>query len=426
MLGLLFALSFVNYILRNNISVAQPAIAGEFSLSATEFGWILASFNVAYALFQIPGGSWTDRRGVRYALTLMAVTWGVLTVCTGFVPSLFAASTTGALVALAAVRFLMGVSHAPMFTGAAGAIGNWFPRNAWAFSNASLTAGLTLAQATLGPLVTWLIIAYGWRASFYLLSPLAFVSAALWWWFVRDKPRQHPLVSTDEMKLIESGHDASGAPSAGPTNLRAVLRERNLMLLAAAYFSMNYVFYMFAQWLYEYLVEARGFTLLQSGWLYALPFIVGAALAMAGGYICDALCKRIGVTWGCRLPAVFGLSLVAILLLAGVNAGNAYTAVVLLALCFGFTQFTEGAFWSAATHAGGSQTATAGGVMNTGGNLVGVLAPAMGWMVDHFGWLIAFASGSFFAMLAAVLWLFVRFDESGADVELGRHGSGHL
>lgn len=411
MLGLLFGLSFVNYLLRNNLSVAQPAISEEFSLTATEFGWILASFNVAYALFQIPGGAWTDRRGVRYALAIISVTWGVLTLLTGFVPSLFAASATGALVALAAVRFLMGVANAPVFTGACGAIANWFPRSQWAFGNASLTAGLTLGQATLGPLVTWLIIQYGWRASFYLLAPLGFVGAAIWWWLARDKPREHPRVSAAELALIEAGHDSSGAPAAGPVNFGAVLRQRNLMLLAAAYFSMNYVFYMFAQWLYVYLVQARGFTLLESGWIYALPFIVGAALAVVGGLVCDALCKRIGPTWGCRLPALTGLVLVAVLLLAGVYANNAIVAVALLTLCFGFTQFTEGAFWSASTYAGGSQTATAGGIMNTGGNLVGVLAPAMGWLVDDFGWLVAFASGSFFALLAAVLWLFVRLED---------------
>lgn len=412
MLGLLCGLSFVNYLVRNNLSVAQPAIAGEFKLTAVEFGWILASFNVAYALFQIPGGAWTDRRGVRNALAIIAVTWGVLTLLTGFVPSLFAASATGALVALAVVRFLMGVTHAPIFTGSAGAIANWFPRGSWAFTNAFLSAGLTLGQATLGPLVAWLIIQYGWRASFYLLSPLAFLMAAVWWWYARDRPREHAGTSAAEIAFIEAGHDASGMPASGPRNFRAVFRQRNLMLLAASYFSMNYVFYMFAQWLYQYLVEERGFTLLQSGWLYSLPFVTGACLTMVGGFLCDWLVPRIGVTWGCRLPAMVGLSLVAVFLIAGINAANAYTAVAFLALCFGFTQFTEGPFWAAATHAGGSQTATAGGVMNTGGNLVGVLAPMMGWLVDRFGWLWAFASGSLFAILAAVLWLFVKFDRN--------------
>ncbi len=114
-LALLFLLSLVNYIVRNNISVALPSIRDEFSLSGQELGWILASFNFAYALFQIPGGLFGDRFGPRRALMLIAVTWGILTVFTGLAPQLFAASATGAITSLMIVRFLMGVSHAPIF-----------------------------------------------------------------------------------------------------------------------------------------------------------------------------------------------------------------------------------------------------------------------------------------------------------------------
>jgi sugar phosphate permease len=55
-LGVLLALTFVNYLLRNNISVALPSIRKEFDYTSTELGWILGGFNVAYALCQVPGG----------------------------------------------------------------------------------------------------------------------------------------------------------------------------------------------------------------------------------------------------------------------------------------------------------------------------------------------------------------------------------
>jgi ACS family glucarate transporter-like MFS transporter len=170
---------------------------------------------------------------------------------------------------------------------------------------------------------------------------------------------------------------------------------------------MNVVFYMFAQWLFTYLVEERGFSLLESGFLYALPFATGAALAAAGGFTCDFLCRRIGARWGCRVPAMTGLILVAVFLLAGVYALNPYVAVGLLSLCFGFTQFTEGAFAAASTYTGGPHAATAYGVVNTGGNAAGFLAPVIGIMLDQFGWLPTLASGSVFAVTGAVLWLFI-------------------
>jgi ACS family glucarate transporter-like MFS transporter len=406
-LGLLFFLSFVNYFLRNNFSVVVPSIREEFHFSQEEIGWILASFNFAYALFQIPGGVFGDLVGPRRALALIAITWGVLTALTGFTAQLFAASATGALFSLMAVRFLMGIANAPMYPVAAGAFEKWFPVGGWALPNSILSAGLTLGQAALGPIVTLLIIRYGWRESFYVLAPIGLVAGAWWYWYARDVPSQHRAVTAAELETINAGREAAEGP---PRSWGAVLVQRDVLLLACSYFCMNYVFYIFSQWLFTYLVEERGFTLLESGFLYALPFVVGAILAAAGGFTCDALTKRLGPRLGCRIPAITGLILVAVLLLAGAYAANPWLAVGLLSLCFGFTQFTEGSFWQATTFAAGPHTSSATGVLNTGGNIAGFFAPAVGILLDRFGWLPTLTSGSVFAIAGAVLWLFIRVE----------------
>lgn len=407
-LGMLFVLSFVNYFLRNNMSVALPSIRQEFGFSSTELGWILGSFNVSYALFQIPGGVFGDVVGPRRALTIIAVTWGVLTALTGFAPGLLLASATGAFVALMVIRFLMGIANAPMFPVTTGAIANWFPVANWAFPNALLSSGLTLGQASLGPLVTLLIIEFGWRESFYVLAPVGLVVGAWWWWYGRDEPAQHHAVSAAELELINAGRVQPG--TAGRKGWRAVLRNRDIWILAGSYFCMNYTFYIFSNWLFTYLVEERHFSLLESGFLSALPFLVGAGFAVVGGVVCDTLSRRIGPRWGCRVPGVVGLVMVAWLLLAGAGSPNPILAVALLSLCFGFTQFTEGAYAQGPTFVAGRHAATAYGVVNTGGNLAGFLAPVVGLIVDRLGWWSALATGSGFALLGAVLWLFVRAD----------------
>lgn len=411
-LGLLFVLSFVNYLLRNNLSVALPSIRQEFGFTTTELGWILGGFNVAYTAFQIPGGRFGDAYGPRRALTIAALAWGVLTVATGLIPGLAVATATGALLGLVAVRALMGVANAPMFPVAAGAFANWFPVAGWAFPNAVLSSGLTLGQAALGPIVTVLIVGFGWRASFYFLAPAGFAAALWWWWYGRDHPREHRATGPAEIALIEAGRAVAASDTAA--GWRRVPRQRDILLLAASYFCMNYVFYIFSQWLFTYLVEERGFSLLESGWLYALPFVVGAILAAAGGVVCDQACRRLGPRWGCRLPGIGGLVMVAVLLLVGARSPNPITAVLLLSLCFGFTQFTEGAYWQGTTLAAGPHTATATGVLNTGGNLAGFLAPLVGLIVDHLGWLPALATGSGFALCGAVLWSFVGRDWENA------------
>ena len=78
-LAVLIALSFVNYLLRNNISVAMPSMREEFAFTNAEIGWILGSFNLSYTLFQIPGGIFGETFGCRRALTAISITLGVLT-----------------------------------------------------------------------------------------------------------------------------------------------------------------------------------------------------------------------------------------------------------------------------------------------------------------------------------------------------------
>ncbi|HEY1283140.1 MAG TPA: MFS transporter [Steroidobacteraceae bacterium] len=404
-LGLLFVVSFVNYLLRNNLSTAQPAIMDAYHFTYADFGLIFLAFNISYALFQIPGGVFGDLVGSRRALAIVTVCWGVLTALTGFLPGLMG-TTAGVIAAFMGVRFLLGITNAPMYPVAAGAFANWFPPARWALPNAVLSSGLTLGQAATGPVVVWLILVGGWQLSFYALAPIGIIVGLWWWWYGRDRPAEHASVSAQELELINAGRTA---PVVGtPGGWKLVLAHRDVLLLTASYFCMNYVFYIFSQWLFTYLVKERGFAQLEGGWLYALPFVVGAVLAAIGGGVCDALCKRIGPRWGCRLPAFVSLLLVAILLVAGAKSPHPYVAVVLLALCFGFTQFAEGPFWAASTYVAGPNTASATGVLNTGGNLAGLLAPLTGIMLDHYGWWPTLASGSAFAVAAAVLWLFVR------------------
>ena len=409
-LGVLVALSFVNYLLRNNMSVAIESIQQEFHFSEQDVGWILGGFNFSYAVFQIPGGLFGEWLGPRRSLAIITAAWGVLTLLTGCVPHIMVASSGGALVALVVVRFLLGVSNAPMYPILAATVANWFPVGKWAFPNAVSSSALALGQAAIGPVVTALVLNFGWRASFFWLAPTGLLAALWWWWYARDTPRDHAAVLPAELAHIEAKRAPEPDKAQSAKAWRKVLVQRDVLLLAASYFCMNYVFYMFSQWLFLYLVKERHFTLLESGWLYALPFIAGAVLATVGGLSCDWACKRFGPRWGCRLPGAVGMLMVAILLLAGVYAPNPYVAVGLLSLCFGFTQFTEGSFWQAATFLAGPHTAAATGVMNTGGNLPGFLAPLIGYMLDRFGWVPTLASGSLFALMSVVLWLMIRAD----------------
>jgi ACS family glucarate transporter-like MFS transporter len=374
---------------------------------------VLSAFAWGYAIFQFPGGIFGDIVGSRRALTVIALLWGILTLVTGLVPGTTLASTTFILTTLIGLRFLIGVAQAPLFpVVGGGTIGNWFPVSGWAFPNGLTSTGLTLGAAATAPLVVWLMETVGWRESFIWTAPLAFLVAGVWWWYARDDPADHQRVSKQELDLINSNRPSPEQAVEGKAAWKRVLKNRDILLLTASYFCMNYVFYIFFNWFFIYLVDVRKFEILEGGYFAAAPWMVGAVAASIGGLWCDRLSKRIGSRWGCRIPGIAGLSLAAGLLFLGATAKNPYLAVVLLSLSFGCTQLTEGAYWAAAISVSGKHASAATGVMNTGGNVVGgigaLLVPIT---AEAFGWVPALATGSVFAMFGVGLWLFVRADK---------------
>lgn len=52
----IFALSFLAYLMRQNIHVAGEQMMPELQISELQMGWIYASFIWGYAMFQLPGG----------------------------------------------------------------------------------------------------------------------------------------------------------------------------------------------------------------------------------------------------------------------------------------------------------------------------------------------------------------------------------
>ena len=413
-LALIFSASFVAYVLRTNMSIAGENIMADLGLSRIQLGMVLSAFAWGYAIFQFPGGIFGDIVGGRRALTAIAVLWGILTLVTGLVPGTTLASTTFILTTLIGLRFLVGVVQAPLFPVACGGtIERWFPVSGWAFPNGLTSTGLTLGAAATAPLIAWLMETLGWRESFILTAPLAFLIAGVWWWYARDNPADHPRVSQHELDLINADRPPPEQAVEDRTAWKRVIKNRDILLLTASYFCMNYVFYIFFNWFFIYLVDVREFGILEGGFYAAAPWMVGGVAASVGGLWCDRLCKRVGPRWGCRVPGIVGLSLVAGLLFLGATADNPYLAVALLSLSFGCTQLTEGAYWAATISVAGKHASAAAGVLNTGGNVVGgigaLLVPIT---AEAFGWVPALATGSVFAIIGVALWLFVRADKS--------------
>jgi ACS family glucarate transporter-like MFS transporter len=407
---LMFA-SFISYTFRYNFSTAAPAMVSDLGLTEIQWGWTVAAFLSSYALFQLPGGLLGDRFGPRRLITVIAVLWAVLTAVTTLVPSADFASIGVIMASLMLVRFLAGAAHAPIYPASNPVVVNWFPVGGWALPNGLSSTALNLGVAASTPILAWSIVEFGWRISFLFMSPLGLILAALWWWYSRDKPEEHWAVNEEEIKLIQAGRENELSAESHPIGLPQLLRNPDVFWLTFSYFCMQYTFYVVLTWFFYFLVEIRGFSMADAGWLTSAIWIAGAVGAAAGGWYCDKLCRRLGLRWGCRLPLLIGGIVSALCLIGGIYLPGQSLAMFLLIACLFFNQSVEAPYWTISMAVGGKHSGAVGGTMNTGGNTVGIFnAVLVPWTALTFGWSFAIASAAILSIIASVAILLVQPD----------------
>lgn len=410
-LAVLVFVSFVSYLLRGNLSIAAPSMISDLELTAVQWGWIMSAFPLGYALFQFPGGLFGDRYGPRLALTLITIAWAVLVIATSLVPGPGVVPVAVIMGSLLTVQFLVGAAHAPVFPILASAVQRWFPVGGWALPNGLSSSGLTIGLAATASAIPWLIAQFDWRVAFLVLSPFGFVAAALWWWYGRDDPTLHRATNTAEIELIRRGRvEVDRGQGEQPAWLRT-LQNRDILLLMLSYSCMNFVFYVLFSWGFYYLVTERGFAEQEAGFLTSSQWLLAGAGAALGGWLADFLARRMGYRWGGRWSIMLGNVASAVLLFGVAVHPDPYAAAIMLGLCFFFNQVTEGGYWGDSIAIGGRHAGAAGGLMNTGANLMGfVNAILLASVATRFGWTVAMEIGAVFALLAAALMLFVRAD----------------
>lgn len=404
--GYLFAFAFLIYLQRTSFSVAAVQMMPELGITQVELGWLLTAYQTAYTVLQLPGGVFGEWLGARMALVVIGLVGFAAAVSAPLAPLLLTGSAI--FVALFVAQIVLGAAHAPVFPISTGTLEAWFPVGHWGFPNGLQTAGLQFGSATATAVTAVLMQSHGWKNALLWTSLPALALIALWYWYGRDSPAEHPRVSAAERAEL---HANTSVPKAARINRRDLLRvlgNRDILLLAVSYTIMNYVFFLLAVWGFLYLVQERHLSVLESGWLATLPFIAAAIGAGIGGKLSDQLAVRYGLCIGYRAVPVVTLPLAGLLLFAGVESTNPYLAVAALSLAFAAIESTEAAYSAATTAVAREHTMAAWGVVGTGGNLGGVIGtPLVAVLSAHHAWTAAFLTGTGAAIVSGVLWFWI-------------------
>lgn len=396
LIALLCFTATASYLCRVNVSVTGALLMTDFGLSQIQIGRVFSAFLLGYALFQIPAGWLADRWGARRILIVSAWWWVLSTILmTAIGRGPLGGDAAYILFEFLVLRFALGVGEAPTFPGAAQGVSRWVLPEHHARANGLILAAIGIGSAVAPPLLSATMVRWGWRAAL-LVSSLPAIAVAVAWHLTRE-----PSPSKEAFPAPTPSHPKSVST--------ASLRSLRFVLLTGSYTLQGYVGYIFVFWFYLYLVQVRHFDLLRSAWLSSMPWILSIVSIPLGGWISDRLVSgRAGLAWGRRLVPLSGLSGAGVLLALGAHTNNAYLAAGYLALSTALVLCVEGPFWATMMEIAGARSGTAGGIMNMGSNLGGLISPALTpVLAARIGWENALLLAAGISILAAVMWLWI-------------------
>jgi MFS family permease len=388
LLWLMVAASAVNYFDRSILSIAAPSIIRELGISETAMGAIFSAFLISYTALMTPAGWLADRLGGQKVIAFAAFGWGIFTIATPMAAWIGLAGSI-AFAWMLVARFLLGATSAPLYPCCANLTADFIPPEI-----AARTQSLVLSASALGsavaPLVfSALIRSLGWQVAFVIAGGATCALAVLW------------------VKMTRP-YRASNRPVAASTRGGSpllLLKNRKLLILSASYFCLNYFEYIFFYWTYYYFGEVLHVPQSLTAVATTCIMLGMVVLGPAGGWLSDRLALTQGLQRSRRKIVICVLTLSALLLCAGASGFGITTTIVLLTLAFGFASMSEGPFWASAISVAENDAGAAGGLMNTIGNVGGILAPVLTPLIaSHFGWQTAMWAGAGVLLAGMSAW----------------------
>jgi MFS transporter, ACS family, hexuronate transporter len=319
--ALLFWATTLNYIDRQVLGVLAPSLGHALGWTEVDYGYIVTSFQVAYAIGLLFAGAVIDRLGTRVGYALSIAVWG-----------LAAASHALArtVIAFAAARFALGLGEAGNFPAAVKTVAEWFPRRERAFATGLFNAGSNIG-AVLAPIAVPLAAAlWGLRSGFLLTSVLSALWLITWLLYYRP-PERHPKVSQSELDYIRAGGEEKTSPTRRISWPR-LLRHRQTWAFAAGKFLTDPVWWFLLFWLPKFLHHRYGLNLTELGPPLVVIYVMADVGSVAGGWIAGRFMRMGWSVNAARKVAMLLCALAVVPIVAAPRIHELWGAVALIGL----------------------------------------------------------------------------------------------
>jgi len=380
-LSLLLAITIINFIDRQTVSVLAPVLRQMLHLSNEQYGRIVSAFQFGMMAGEFPMGWLMDRWGVRLGLAGAVLWWSVAT---------GAQSVARSGPQLGITRFWMGTGECGNYSGGIKAIFRLFAPGERTLAIGIFNSGSMIGATIAPPLVVFLTQSYGFRAAFMVPALLGIVWAPFWFYFYRDNVGSRP-------------------ESAETISLRALLAESSAWAVMLCRFFIGPVMQFYWYWIPSYLYGARHLTLAQIGFLGWIPFLLGDTGGVAGGWVAGWLQRRRFNVYAVRRITMYSSATLCLASLVVPYLTNTAAAFLAIGVAVMADNFLSANMFGAVTdlfpeHAVGRAT----GLTGVAGGLSGLLFPLLtGHLVDHVSYAPVFLMVAFMPLIGTTLLFLV-------------------
>ncbi|HYE56454.1 MAG TPA: MFS transporter [Chitinophagaceae bacterium] len=280
-IALIAVATVINYIDRTAINILWPYIYKDFGVaeeaSKDALKLITTFFMIAYALGQTLTGKMMDAIGTRVGFVIAIVAWSI---------SIALHAVARSLAAFNIFRFLLGISEAGNWPGAAKSNAEWFPAKERAIAQGIFGAGASLGSVVAAPFIASLYLAFGWKVTFIGIGLLGLLWIIPWLVINKNTPDKHPWLTRDERDhILDNKADKKTVTAEVKVySWSQLLQFKNTWGVITSRFFIDPVWWMFVTWLPFFLKEQFGFDIKQVGAFAWVPFLFAAIGGLAGGF----------------------------------------------------------------------------------------------------------------------------------------------
>ena len=366
-----FILFVIAVLDRNNIGFAALTMNKELAINSQQYGFIAGIFFFGYFIFEIPSNLLLHRIGARIWIARILITWGIVTMLSGFV------RTTHQLYA---VRFLLGLAEAGYFPGILLYLTYWFRQRQLAQTVALFLTANPVANIIGAPFsgiildhVHWLGLS-SWRWLLILEGVPAIVGGALTYFLLPGKPAEAKFLTPQEREWIttELSREEQEKLATGRVTAGHALLHGRVWHLTAIYFAALLGFYSMIFWMPQLVKNLSSqYSNTTVGLLVMIPYLVGLPVMILVGRSSD---RRLERRYHAAIPLM--IAAVSLTVLGTATSISAFLSVMLWCLVASGIFSLWGPFWSLPNEFLTGFSAAAGiALINCFGNLGGFVGP---------------------------------------------------